>query len=696
MPSSIAMAANDSALVNGYSQSKWVAERLVMEAGRRGLPVTIHRPGRVLSSRCTGAANSDDLMTRFVIGCVQLECLPLGEGTGAEYGAPVDSVAAAVVALALESHRCSSFGQIYHPFEEEPTSHVALFAALGINYGLRVVDLDTWLGAVSSDPHNVAHPLLHELRQMQEPDLRMPVFDSRATVAALAKLGRQIGPSLDYAHACAQLDYLRGRHMLPPARRVAAPEDWLSQTLGVMFGKEQEVRPSLPEAVTSQSGETPFLCMACDDAECDFQPVEMFRRPIGKYDVSIKVLFCGVCHSDLTVAAAHLPTPVQYPMVPGHEAVGVVTQVGPGVHRFKVGDHAGVGNMVDSCSTCHSCLGGQEQWCSKQVPTYNGKDWSGRAAEGGGVQHTLGGYSTSMVVNERFCILVPSEYPLEHAGPVMCAGTTMYTPLKANCAKAGTQLGIVGLGGLGVMGIKLGKALGCEVTVISRGETKRSLAMRAGADRYLAATDAEDMAACAGCLDLIINTIPSDHDPSTFIPLLASTGQQVHVGLHAAAMTAGAVNFLLPGRTQERFTYIGGIASTQEVMDLCAREDIRTDIEMKSVADLNRIFEMLDSANESGKRFVLDIAGTLHGSVSTAPATRLQPGPASGEMLREVAGRLAVQLGSITPGEKVDGEQIEQSTNAGLASDESLEAAPSVALQDRGHDEERPLSCSAT
>jgi D-arabinose 1-dehydrogenase-like Zn-dependent alcohol dehydrogenase len=220
----------------------------------------------------------------------------------------------------------------------------------------------------------------------------------------------------------------------------------------------------------------------------------------------------------------------------------------------------------------------------------------------------------------------------------------MYAPLKERCAGAGTRVGIVGLGGLGVMGVKLAKAIGCAVTVISRGETKRDLALRSGADSYVASRDDEQMVAWADHLDLILNTIPTEHDPSVFASLLTPTGEQVHVGLHATAITAGAVNLFLPGRTRERFTFVSGVASTQEVMDLCAREKIYTEIDIRSVAYLNRIFELLSSSNESGKRFVLDIAGTLATSVTTAPPTRLQPHRSSCALLRDVADGLAESL----------------------------------------------------
>lgn len=204
------------------------------------------------------------------------------------------------------------------------------------------------------------------------------------------------------------------------------------------------------------------LCMACDDASCDFKPRRLQRRPVGPNDILIDVHFCGVCHSDLHFAAGHTAkifTAPQYPCVPGHEMAGVVAYVGEAVTRFRVGDHAGVGCMVDSCGECDKCLQGEEQACKSQVQTYGMLDKSGRAATVPTGRQTMGGYTNRMVVHERFAICIPTSYPLEKAGPVLCAGITSYEPLKKHGATTGTRVGIVGLGGLGVMGIKLAKAL---------------------------------------------------------------------------------------------------------------------------------------------------------------------------------------------------------------------------------------------
>jgi len=470
-------------------------------------------------------------------------------------------------------------------------------------------------------------------------DSSLPLFANDGTVAALAKLDRKLGPNLDYAHAKRQLEFLRGMRMMPEPRSVD-PAAWIFSSLSTLFAP-----PPLPTPKEFKpEDEIPMTCLACEDNTCDFKVTEMRRRPVGDLDVLIEVLYCGVCHSDLTNAAAHLPGQMQYPMVPGHEAVGKVTKVGPGVTKVKAGDHVGVGNLVDSCQTCSSCVDSSEQWCSKAVNTFNGVDWSGRAATGGNVPYTLGGFSTQMVVTESFVIKIPPSYPLEYAGPVMCAGTTVYAPLKEAGVGPGTSVAVVGLGGLGVMAIKLAKALGCTVIAISRGEAKHALAMRVGADTYVPSSDAEQMAAVAGTIDLVLNFIPANHDPAVYTKLLTPTGQQVHVGLHAAAITAGSVNFLLPGRTRERFSFIGGISTTQEVMDLAASANIRTEIDLRPAGDINRIFEALDASNETGARYVIDIAGTLTPTSSTSPSTTLAIHPPAEALLQDVASGIASKL----------------------------------------------------
>lgn len=366
--------------------------------------------------------------------------------------------------------------------------------------------------------------------------------------------------------------------------------------------------------------------MGCNDGSCNFVPMKKMRREAGDMDVVIDMKYCGVCHSDLTIAAGHLKglTRLQYPCVPGHELSGVVVKIGSGVTTFSVGDHAGVGCMVDSCLKCDRCLAGNEQLCSKQIATYQGKDVSGRAAMADKDMLTCGGYTSKMVVHERFCIKIPKSYPLDKAGPIMCSGVTMYEPLQTYGAKEGTRVGIVGLGGLGVIGVKIAKALGCVVTAFSRTEKKKEFALSCGADAYAIAGETVDPP-----LDLIINTIPVNHDTSVYTKCLANDGKGVHVvlGLHASALAAMTLAKLPFVKFRVKFSAIGGIKNTQAVIDLCAKHDIFPETELHPVDSLNRLYELLDSTNESGKRYVLDIANSLNENtfenIDTSPPTEL-------------------------------------------------------------------------
>ena len=250
------------------------------------------------------------------------------------------------------------------------------------------------------------------------------------------------------------------------------------------------------------------LCMGCKDEACDFKPMPMLRRPVGDEDVLMEMFYCGICHTDLHTAAGHLGGlgMKKYPCVPGHELAGVCTAVGKNVTRVKVGDHVGVGCMVDSCLNCSACKRGEEQKCSKQVGTYGANNKNGRAATGpvGGATltpaHTLGGYTTQMVVHERFAIIIPKEYGLEYAGPVMCAGVTLFDPLRRYKATAGSRVAVVGLGGLGQMGVKIAEAMGCTVTVVSRSPSKEKFAKQCGATAFICSTDAAQVWIDESCL----------------------------------------------------------------------------------------------------------------------------------------------------------------------------------------------------
>ena len=355
------------------------------------------------------------------------------------------------------------------------------------------------------------------------------------------------------------------------------------------------------------------LCMACADANCSFKPITLQRRPLGEFDVQIEMKYSGVCHSDLHIAAGHIGImgKVEYPCVPGHELAGVAVAVGSKVTKIKIGDHCGVGCMVDSCLSCKNCLAGEEQKCSKQVSTYQGKDnGSGRGASYPPGSKSLGGYTNIHVCHEHFVIKIPKSFPLEYAGPVMCAGVTMYDPLRRQKAKEKkSRVGIVGLGGLGVMGAKLALALGCECTVISRTASKKDIALKTiGATRFILSTDKEQMKQAKGSLDLILNTIPVGHPFHVYGSLLAKKGKQVILGLHPGLAGAMIVNSITCGASKHISSGIGGIQCTQEVIDLCAEHDIKPEIEMKKMSDINEIYKILDSNNDGAIRYVLDIS----------------------------------------------------------------------------------------
>ena len=372
---------------------------------------------------------------------------------------------------------------------------------------------------------------------------------------------------------------------------------------------------STPDAVAVTVDPSPIdsLCLTCESASCDFSVRPLQRRPLGDEDVLVDMRYCGVCHSDLHTAAGHMEGvtgPVQYPMVPGHELAGVVAAIGSKVTRFAVGDRVGVGCMVDACLECARCLEGEEQKCKRgNVGTYGGKDKHGRAAQVPAGGQTLGGYTKTFVVHERFGVRIPPEFPLEAAGPVMCAGVTMYDPMRVAKVGPGSKVGIVGLGGLGQMGVKIAKALGCEVTVVSSVATKRGFAETCGADYFVHSEDAESMRAAGGRLDLLLNTVPVYHDYVRYRPLLRRRGgKQVILGLHTGLGGAMLVGNVFGSRSSLAASGIGGVTATQEVMDLCAKHDIMPDLEIVAATDMHRVYQALDDGNDSGRRYVLDAA----------------------------------------------------------------------------------------
>eukprot|EP00927_Polykrikos_kofoidii_P002727 TRINITY_DN1108_c0_g1_i4.p1 TRINITY_DN1108_c0_g1~~TRINITY_DN1108_c0_g1_i4.p1 ORF type:complete len:455 (-),score=63.31 TRINITY_DN1108_c0_g1_i4:34-1290(-) len=353
--------------------------------------------------------------------------------------------------------------------------------------------------------------------------------------------------------------------------------------------------------------------MAAVDQSLDMKAIRFQRRPLGDNDVLIDMKYCGVCHSDLVFLKEEgLGTVPTFPAIPGHELAGVCSAVGEKVTKFKVGDHVGVGCMVDSCMSCSQCNVGHENWCKKGFTlTYGGTNKHGRCATVPAGEQTKGGYCSKMVVHEHFGILIPKSYPLEAAGPIMCSGITMYEPMKSHGVKAGSRVGIVGLGGLGITGIQIAKALSCFVVGISRGESKRQMAIDAGADDYIATSSVACLEKHAGSLDLIISTIPNHHDYGIYMPLLTDAGKIVMLGLHKTFAAAYALKFVPCVNCPVDMSAIGGISNTQEVIDLCDKHRILPVTKIVPVGEINRVFEALDFGNDQGLRYVLDLARSL-------------------------------------------------------------------------------------
>ncbi|WEF32839.1 NAD(P)-dependent alcohol dehydrogenase [Pseudoduganella chitinolytica] len=335
-------------------------------------------------------------------------------------------------------------------------------------------------------------------------------------------------------------------------------------------------------------------------ADQPLQSLDIARRAPGAHDVQIDIAFCGVCHSDLhTVKAEWAGT--LFPCVPGHEIVGRVSAVGAHVAGFQVGDLVGVGCMVDSCRHCAECGDNLENYCDGMVGTYNGA-----TADAPG--HTLGGYSERIVVNEHFVLRVrhPQEQ-LAAVAPLLCAGITTWSPLRHWGAGPGKKVGVVGIGGLGHMGIKLARALGAHVVAFTTSESKRQDAEALGAHEVVVSRDADAMAAQAKSLDLIVNTVAAPHDLDAFLNLLKRDGTMVLVGAPATPHPSPQVFNLITKRRAIAGSMIGGIAETQEMLDFCAEHGIVADIEMIRADEINEAYERMLKGDVK-YRFVIDNA----------------------------------------------------------------------------------------
>lgn len=342
------------------------------------------------------------------------------------------------------------------------------------------------------------------------------------------------------------------------------------------------------------------LGYAAKSAQVPLAPLEFTRRDPRPDDVVMEVLYCGVCHSDLHQARNDWGFST-YPLVPGHEVIGRVTAVGQNVTKFKVGDFAGIGCMVDSCRVCQPCKQGLEQYCEEgNVQTYNGVDRHDHTP-------TYGGYSQTIVASQDFVLKMPAGLDLKAAAPLLCAGITTWSPLRHWKVGKGSKVAVVGLGGLGHMALKLANALGAEVTLFTRSPSKEADARRLGAHHIVLSTDDAQMAAVKGQFDLIIDTVPYVHDINPYMPTLNVNGTLVFVGYLGDLSPMINTMPLILARRSVAGSCIGGIAETQEMLDFCAKHGIVSDIEMINIQDINEAYERMLKSDVK-YRFVIDMA----------------------------------------------------------------------------------------
>lgn len=335
------------------------------------------------------------------------------------------------------------------------------------------------------------------------------------------------------------------------------------------------------------------------EATASLELLNIQRRTPTAHDVEIEILYCGICHSDLHTARNEWHGSI-YPVVPGHEIVGRITKVGGHVSKFKVGDIAAVGCMVDSCRECESCKEGLEQYCENgNINTYNSPDKHLNT-------QTYGGYSQSIVVDESFVLRVPENLDLAATAPLLCAGITTYSPLKHWNVGPGKKVGIVGIGGLGHMGVKLAKAMGAYVVVITTSTSKIEDAKRLGADEVILSTDKEQMKQNRNTLHFILDCVSASHDINSYLGLLKRDGSLTLVGAPEHPLPVAAFS-LIPARKTFAGSMIGGIQETQEMLDFCGKHNITSDIEMIGVNQINEAYERLLKGDVK-YRFVIDMA----------------------------------------------------------------------------------------
>ncbi|MCX4512873.1 NAD(P)-dependent alcohol dehydrogenase [Streptomyces sp. NBC_01619] len=348
--------------------------------------------------------------------------------------------------------------------------------------------------------------------------------------------------------------------------------------------------------MTTQATTVPAYAAPAADAPLERTTVP--RRAVGEHDVLIDIKYAGICHSDIHQARDGWGEGI-FPMVPGHEIAGIVTEVGPGVTKFAVGDRVGVGCMVDSCRECDNCKAGLQQYCTGgSVLTYNALDKNG--------EPTYGGYSTHIVVDEEFTLRIPDGLSLDVAAPLLCAGITTYSPLRHWTAGPGKKVAVVGLGGLGHMAVKLASSMGAEVTVLSQSLRKKDDGLRLGAENYYATSDEATFEALAGTFDLIINTVSAPLPLDRFLGLLRTDGAMVNVGAPEEPVSLNVFS-LIGGRRTLAGSGIGGIPETQEMLDFCAEHGLGAEIELIRADQINEAYERV-LRSDVRYRFVIDTA----------------------------------------------------------------------------------------
>lgn len=328
-------------------------------------------------------------------------------------------------------------------------------------------------------------------------------------------------------------------------------------------------------------------------------PWDFTTRSPRPHDVLVEILYCGICHTDIHFIRNDFGMSV-YPLVPGHEIVGKVAQVGTEVKNYKVGDTVGIGCLVDSCRECHNCKNDLEQYC------LNGATYTYSAPERFGDGITYGGYSNQIICDEAFVLRVQENLSLEKVAPLLCAGITTYSPMKGANIKKGHKVAIVGLGGLGHMGVKFAVAFGAEVTVLSTSPTKEADAKRLGAHKFVLTKSDEQVSNVQSYFDFILDTVSAEHDYNFYLSMLKTKGVMVCVGLPNIPAQVPAASLIFHGRSLAG-SLIGGIAETQEMLDYCAANNITSDVEVINIKDVNKAFERMEK-NDVKYRFVIDMA----------------------------------------------------------------------------------------